>query len=146
MKKQIIAMNSGDIEKGSEVSVSEKTIISQITPEMPLLDYPIKMLKMANGTTEMVYVIPKKDKAKLLEELYPFSPAPAIDEKRFDIHEQKVFDVKDFIVVRTRNRNMLASPYFPHSGGMMIDWFLLDSDSIDIKDSEGALVVTNRIK
>ena len=59
----------------------------------------------------------------MLADLYPFDGgAPSIDETLYDIHERKAFKVRDFLVIRWCDGNLLASPYFPRTGGMMVDW------------------------
>ena len=48
--------------------------------------------------------------------------ALSIDDILYDIHECKEFKVRDFLVIRWCEGNLLASPFFPRSGGMMVDW------------------------
>lgn len=67
--------------------------------------------------------IPGNAAAKVLADLYPFDGgAPSIDDTLFDLHECKEFKVRDFLVIRWCGGNLLASPYFPQSGGMLVDW------------------------
>jgi hypothetical protein len=47
---------------------------------------------------------------------------PALDARRYDLHERKDFTVREYRVIRERNRNFLVSPYYPRSGGMVVDW------------------------
>jgi hypothetical protein len=62
------------------------------------------------------------DKARVLADLYPMADAPSIDDTLYDIHERREFKVRDFLVIRWCGGNLLASPYFPQSGGMMVVW------------------------
>ncbi|MFA5672797.1 MAG: hypothetical protein WC922_10195, partial [Synergistaceae bacterium] len=71
---------------------------------------------------EMEYVIPDADRQKVLEEVYLFQDVPKLDDTLFDLHEEKTFAVRDFRVIRWHGANLLASPYFPRSGGMLVDW------------------------
>ena len=48
--------------------------------------------------------------------------APSIDVTLYDIHERKEFKVCDYLVIRWCGGNLLASPYFPRTGGMLVDW------------------------
>jgi len=73
------------------------------------------------GTVEE-YIIPDEKKAEVLERLYPFRPLPSLDEVFYDVHEDKTFLVRDFRVTREGRCNVLASPYYPESGGTVIDW------------------------
>ncbi len=47
---------------------------------------------------------------------------PALDARRYDLHERRDFTVREYRVIRERNRNFLVSPYYPRSGGMVVDW------------------------
>jgi hypothetical protein len=76
----------------------------------------------ALGRTVEEYRIPPAMKQHVLEKLYPFSPVPQLGEMRYDLHEEKLFQVRDYRVIRDRGMNLLVSPYFPSSGGMVIDW------------------------
>lgn len=104
------------------MSKPEKEMLRIIQPEAAELPYPLRPLKMAYGPDAMEYVIPQQEKTKVLREIYPFIPCPEITEERFDLHEQKSFCIKDFRVIRESNRNFLVSPYYPRSGGMVVDW------------------------
>ena len=84
---------------------------------------PLKEIKCADSTVQRIYEIPDADKAKVLADLYPFDgSAPTIDDTLYDVHERKPFKVRDFLVIRRGEGNLLASPYFPRTGGMMVDW------------------------
>ncbi len=81
---------------------------------------------------QRIYEIPDKDMAKVLADLYPFDGgAPSIDDTLFDLHERKEFKVRDFLAIRWCEGNLLASPYFSQSGGMLVDW--LDPAKAEVK-------------
>ncbi len=106
-----------------EMSLQEKTICLAVTGRKPELPYPLKEVKCADGTVQRIYEIPDTDKARVLADLYPFDGgAPSIDDTLYDIHECKEFKVHDFLVIRWCEGNLLVSPYFPHTGGMLVDW------------------------
>ena len=113
-----------------EMSIQEKTICLAITGRQPELPYPLKDVECADGTVQRVYDIPDADKAKVLADLYPFADGPGIDDELFDLHERKTFKVRDFLVIRWCEGNLLASPYFPQSGGMLVDWVTLEKAEI----------------
>ncbi|MGN0892645.1 MAG: hypothetical protein ACI4Q0_05130 [Oligosphaeraceae bacterium] len=72
---------------------------------------------------DLEYVIPIKDKQKVLRALWPFKgPVPKLNDTFFDIHSQKEFKVKEFRVIRCRGRNMICAPDYPNTGGMVVDW------------------------
>jgi hypothetical protein len=73
-------------------------------------------------------MIPPEKKAEVLRALYPFIPTPSLDDEMFDIHADKKFVVKDFLVTREGEMNMLVSPYYYESGGTVIDWIPPDFD------------------
>lgn len=106
-----------------EMSLQEKAICLAIAGRSPELPYPLKEVECADGTVQRIYQIPDADKAGVLADLYPFDGgAPSIDDTLYDIHERKAFKVRDFLVIRWCDGNLLVSPYFPQSGGMLVDW------------------------
>lgn len=42
-----------------------------------------------------------------------------------DIHAEKNFRVREFMVTREGRMNVLASPFYLESGGTVIDWWLI---------------------
>ena len=87
-----------------EMSEPEKQMLCIIVKESEPLPYPLKPLKMASGPDEQVYDIPEDAKAKVFEEVWPFHGCPALDELRFDLHEQKVFKFREAQVIRHKGR------------------------------------------
>ena len=114
-----------------EMSLQEKAICLALAGRRPKLPYPLKEVECADGTVQRIYQIPDEDKAKVLADLYPFVGAPSIDDTLFDLHERKTFKVRDFLVIRWCEGNLLASPYFPRTGGMLVDW--LDTEQARAK-------------
>jgi hypothetical protein len=90
------------------------------------LPYPTRRIKAEGGDVE-VYVIPEEKKGEVLKALYPFIPVPSLDAEMLDIHEDKTFKVREFMVLR-RPLNWLVSPYYPNSGGTVIDWWDTEDD------------------
>jgi hypothetical protein len=88
---------------------------------MPRLSYPTRWISAPKGKVEE-YIIPDADKPAVLDLLYIFDPVPEMSDTMFDLHEEKTFRVGDFRVVRFSGIDMLASPYFPRSGGIVTDW------------------------
>lgn len=89
------------------------------------LPYPTRPLQVQGGTVEE-YIIPEQKKAEVLEMLYMFRPIPSLEDEFYDVHEGKKFLVKDFRVTREGSCNFLVSPYYPISGGSVIDWVPAD--------------------
>lgn len=114
-----------------EMSLQEKAICLAVAGRQPELPYPLKEVECADGTVQRIYQIPDEDKAKVLADLYRMTAAPSLDDTLYDIHERKEFRVRDFLVIRWCEGNLLASPYFPQSGGMMVDW--IDSAMVEAK-------------
>ena len=98
------------------------------------LGYPLHEAKGPVGEPIEIYDIPHEEKEKVLRKMYPFQPVPSMDEIMFDIHEEKTFTVKDFIVMRDHNLNFLVSPYFSSSGGSVLDWISRQKDNDDEDD------------
>lgn len=97
--------------KKFEMSLQEKAICLALAGRKPELPYPLKEVKCADGTVQRIYQIPDEDKAKVLADLYPMADAPSIDDTLYDLHERKEFKVRDFLVIRWCEGNLLASPY-----------------------------------
>ena len=98
--------------------------------ELPIeerLPYPTRPLVFPNGTTVEEFMIPDEDKEIVLAQLYPFSPTPKLTDVVYDLHADKTFVVKDFRVTWEHGMNYLVSPYYPESGGTVIDW--MDEDA-----------------
>ena len=89
------------------------------------LPFPTRPLTIKGGTVEE-YIIPEDQKAEVLKALFISTPVPSLDEERFDLNEGKRFRVGDFRVTWEDGQNYLVSPYYPSSGGTVIDWVPVD--------------------
>ncbi|MFA6724995.1 MAG: hypothetical protein WCS95_10010 [Lentisphaeria bacterium] len=127
-------MKTANLDDTSQVmSPQEKEILRIIIAESEPLPFETRSLTMACGPDALEYVIPDSAKGDLLKKLYPFFPVPDIDAMMFDLHEDRLFRVRDFKVIREDGRNYLVSPYYARSGGMVIDWLKeedADSESV----------------
>lgn len=96
--------------------------MSQSSPLFdPPLPFPIKVVPSATGPLH-IYDIPDDKKEAILEQLFIFRPVPSLDDVMEDIHAEKRFRVREFLVAREGGMNVLASPYYLESGGTVIDW------------------------
>jgi hypothetical protein len=111
-----------------EMSRSEKGLLCMLMPESEPLDLPTRPLHMSKGPDTMEYVVPEDRREEFLKLLYPFIEVPDIDARLYDIHENKAFTVREYRVIRERNRNFIVSPYYPRSGGMVVDWMSCNFD------------------
>ena len=100
-----------------------------IDEAMSRLAFPTRPLEVAGGSVDE-YIIPADQKGEVLKLLYPFVPVPALGAVMLDIHEEKLFKVGEFRVLRGGGMDWLVSPYFPNSGGTVIDWVEPDEDEI----------------
>jgi hypothetical protein len=91
------------------------------------LPYPTKPMYFPDGSSVEEFIIPEEDREIVLEQLYPFSPVPKLTDEMYDLHADKMFLVKEFRVTWEHGMNYLVSPYYPESGGTVIDW--MDEDS-----------------
>jgi len=91
------------------------------------LPFPTRPLQVRGGVVEE-YIIPEEQKAEVLAALCPFEPVPDINSVRLDLHEDKTFVVREFRVTWENGMNWVVSPYYPHSGGTLIDWWPVDED------------------
>ena len=88
----------------------------------PRLPFPTREVAVLNGTVE-VYDIPDDQREAVFKQLYPFRPIPSLTGTVEDIHAEKKFKRRDFMVVREGSMNMLVSPYYFEGGGSVIDWW-----------------------
>lgn len=86
------------------------------------LPYPTRPMYFPDGSSVEEFIIPDDDKELVLQQLYPFSPVPKLTDVMEDLHCGKKFLVKDFRVTWEHGMNYLVSPYYPESGGTVIDW------------------------
>lgn len=99
------------------------------------LPYATRPMYFPNGASVEEFIIPEEDKEIVLEQLYPFSPVPKLTDVLYDLHADKTFVVKDFRVTWEHGMNYLVSPYYPESGGTVIDW--MDENSwVDDEDDD----------
>ncbi len=116
------AVGNPDAPGTEEMSVPEKQMLCIVIEESEPLPYPLKPLKMSRGPDEEVYDIPDEDKATVFPEVYPFKPCPALEDERFDLHEQRIFKFRDAQIIRYKGRNLMVSPFYQRSGGMAVDF------------------------
>lgn len=95
---------------------------SEENPIEERLPYPTRPMYFPNGISVEEFIIPDEDKEIVLEQLYPFSPIPKLTDEVEDLHSGKKFLIKDFRVTWEHGMNYLVSPYYPESGGTVIDW------------------------
>jgi hypothetical protein len=101
------------------------------------LPYATQPMYFPNGASVEEFIIPEEDREIVLEQLYPFSPIPQLTDEMYDIHAERTFIVKDFRVTWEHGMNFLVSPYYPESGGTVIDWWsdeLAEELGFDEKD------------
>lgn len=109
-------------------SESEKNIYKVIIGyKMDELNYPLKEVNTEEFGVEFVYEIPEDKKEEVLEDLWPFTWIPSIDEVFTDIHEGLKFNLKDYMVIRFDTYNMIVSPWYFKSGGTVLD-FVKEND------------------
>jgi hypothetical protein len=115
------------------------------------LPYPTRPLFFPNGECVEEFIIPDENREIVLEQLYPFSPVPKLTDVMYDLHADKTFVVRDFRVTWEHGMNYLVSPYYPESGGTVIDWVdenwgteaQSETDSADDTDAPDDLDLSN---
>lgn len=109
---------------GGEVPIEEK------------LPYPTRPMYFPDGTSVEEFIIPEEDREIVLEQLYPFTPIPKLTDVLYDLHADKTFTVREFRVTWEHGMNYLVSPYYPESGGTVIDWVEEDAWADDEFDED----------
>ena len=106
------------------------------------LSYQTHPMVFPNGASVEEFIIPDEDKELVLAQLYPFSPIPKLTDVMYDLHADKTFVVKDFRVTWEHGMNYLVSPYYPESGGTVIDWMdensWVDDEPYDEESDDGS--------
>lgn len=102
-------------------------MLMQLFGPQDRLDYPTEILKMANGCEVEKYIIPDEDRQKVLA----FNDPPALDAVMLDLHTQRMFKVRDYIVTREGNGNFLVTPFYAEAGGTVLDWVAPDRKTND---------------
>ncbi len=123
---------------------NELEIIDMVNPSTELLPFKLKTIDGAGGKSIECYEIPDNEKGKVLEKLYPFTDIPDLNACLYDLHQDALFTVKEFMVVRTDGKNYLVSPYYPQTGGTVLDW--LDAKCKDEGDCFVKTFKTNALK
>ena len=95
---------------------------SEENPIEERLPYPTRPMYFPNGISVEEFIIPEEDKEIVLEQLYPFSPLPKLTDVIYDLHADKTFEVREFRLTWEHGMNYLVSPFYPESGGTVIDW------------------------
>ena len=119
----------------------ENEFFSGERPIEERLPYPTRPMNFPDGTSVEEFIIPDEDKEIVLEQLYPFTPIPKLTDEVEDLHCGKKFLIKDFRVTWEHGMNYLVSPYYPESGGTVIDWvdegsWVDDDDDFDFTEDD----------
>ena len=135
-----------DCNPSNNLGLAEREMMLKITGPQERLDYPTEKMKMSNGCEVEKYIIPEADKEKVLDALYIFTDKPSLDNERLDLHTNRIFKVRDYIVTREGNGNFLVSPYYAEKGGTVLDWIILgkDDDNKSLKDNPMVSIDTIR--
>ena len=128
-----------DYNPANSLGAPERRMLMSISGPQDRLEYPTEILKMANGCEVEKYIIPEEDKQKVLDMLYPFAGQPSLDDELLDIHTDKNFKVRDYIVTREGDGNFLVSPYYAEKGGTVLDWIRLKDVDNNI-DKDGLII------
>jgi len=134
-----------DINEANSLGLAERELLMQIAGPQEPLPYPTEDLEMANGCIVKRYVIPDADKEKVLATLYPFDSCPNLDDVRIDIHTEKRFTVRDFLVTREGDLNVLVTPYYAEAGGTVLDWMECPDAEADA-DDDNAIISMQTIR
>ncbi|MBR4220963.1 MAG: hypothetical protein IKR81_07400 [Victivallales bacterium] len=123
-----------DINSANNLGLQEREMLILITGPQKRLDYPTEKMKMSNGCEVERYIIPEEDRQKVLDALYPFTDKPSLDDERLDLHTNRKFKVRDYIVTREGEGNFLVTPYYAEAGGTVLDWVMPNEDTNDKTD------------
>ena len=121
-KSAVHSSKHADINPSNDLGLQERELLMLLNGPQERLAYPTEPMKMSNGCEVEKYIIPEEDKQEVLERLYPFVDKPTLDKTMTDLHTEKTFKVRDFIVVREGDGNFLVTPFYAEAGGTVLDW------------------------
>ena len=125
----------------SRMSEKEKSIIREYVGKQPPLPFPLREVETNDGINVMMYDIPDDKVKAVLDQLYFLEPIPDFEDMILDLHENKKFKLKESKIIREDGYNFIVSPYYPISGGTILD-FAEDDDIID----EDLVIMTKGVK
>jgi len=116
---------------GEEWSGNEKGMITAFMDKSPMLEWPLKPIRLGNGTTEDVYDIPEDKAYDELRKCWPFEEEsfPPRGGKLYDVHEKTSIIIDKCLILRYMDRNIVVSPYYPKSGGTVLDLVAFDDQA-----------------
>lgn len=106
--------------KRSEMSLMEKKVCTFLYETSPVLKYKISSHKGSDGCSYMFYEIPALT-GEDIKATWPFANEVSPETVFYDLHSEKWFTLKDAKILRYAKRNILVSPFFLDSGGMVVD-------------------------
>jgi hypothetical protein len=122
-----------------QLGQEERQMMLAVTGPQKPLDYPTHLLALSDGTFTKEYEIPEEDREEVFRKLYLFDSPPPMDTEMMDIHEGKKFKVRDFRVIREDGGNFIVSPFYPVSGGTLLDWVQCNA----VQKDDSVVVVAN---
>ena len=126
--------------KSDEWSKDEKFVLCQAFPEEGILPFELEPITCANGAVEYLYKISPTRIRAALELCHGTEGLLDTKKEIFDLHSKKTVTVDELRILRYKGRNIVVSPYYAESGGMLVD--LIDRSDINgdgmiISDVEG---------
>lgn len=125
----------------NRMSEKEKSIIREYMDAQPPLPFPARQVETCDGGAVFMYEIPESEIGAVLEQLYFLEPVPGMDDMILDVHENKRFRFREARVVREDGYNFIVSPFYPVSGGTILD-FAGEDDLVD----EGKVLVMRGVR
>jgi len=115
--------------KSDEWSKDEKFVLCQMIPKERILPFALEPITCANGAVEYLYKISPTRIRAALELCHGTEGLLDTKKEIFDLHSKKTVTVDDLRILRYKGRNIVVSPYYAESGGMLVD--LIDRSDIN---------------
>lgn len=90
-------------------------------PHLERLPFPTQSLVLRTAVVEE-YLIPEELREWVLGLLYLFRPVPSLAAWRMDLRTGRIFQVREFRVIRHAGRNWLFTPFIEEGGGGVLSW------------------------
>ena len=104
-------------------SAQEKDVIKGLQPEAPELPYRKEIVTCKDGSKCRLYKIPQEDVLKIINEIFPYELHKQFtkNSKVYDLHSRNTYNVTELRILRWSRRNVVVSPDYPNTGGMVVD-------------------------
>lgn len=126
-------------QKSNEYSKNEKFVLCEVISKEKKLPFDLEPVTCANGAVEYMY---KNDPGFVRAAVMACKETKLLFDMKeiYDIHSKQVVTIEQLRILRYKGRNIVVSPYYTKSGGMLVD--LIDKKDVD----DGKEIIANDVE